>query len=86
MMWKKSVDDCWGGRRLQKADTPVGSTVWFLTERINKLLISKPWGSLSPRIEGTETELNNTHSLWERHMSTVIPVIEDTTFHWIDGS
>lgn len=40
------------------------ATVWFLTEGINKLPISKPWGSLNPRIGGPETGLDSTHSLW----------------------
>jgi hypothetical protein len=61
----------------------VGSAVWFLSEEINKFLISKPWGSLSPRIGGPETILT---ACGERYKSAIIPVLEDTTFRWMDGS
>lgn len=69
MLWRKRT-----------ADTPVGSAVWFLTEGINKLLLSKPWGSLSPRIGGLRQGSTILTARGERYRSAITPVREDIHF------
>lgn len=62
-MWiQKSVDGA-GEADDCRRQTHLGKCS-LVSNRGDKLLISKPWGSLSPRRGGPETGLHNPHSLW----------------------